>query len=837
MGPLLPTLVMLALPPGALVLESSTQSDVRFFPVDGGPPVRVAPEGGAGYGRRQGSANILTVDPSTGGVLLGWRSYRGSAETTDLFYVNADGRHAERPVHLLDDLAPLGRPVFSPDGRSVLAATSREVVEFDLEHGTSVVRGRIPAPEPDRRLPALMDLDWSTSTPAVQLVETGSGVGWRSLDRTLADVALLDRPPVPKPTIMPGVPRWQSIPGTLDLVTDTDTKPRTIHHRFADGTIGSEVGILEQKSALRGAAAVPGSNTLTWYRGRTLLARAFGSDTPFPERILLVDVGDAIPLTVTAGPRPCVILRRTPPLSLLAVPVDGGPPIDLPAQASDGVGFGVAGGLVLSAARTRHRLQVSSEEGPARAVTPPLPGSTLYDAWSPDRAHYVWQTTSNDPDGNDVWSYSVGAPEARRLATGGAGIGGFAGEWLLIDRSPETAPDMVRLDQGGGSLRPSGLPAGIVSMAGRSSPPAWLGLSKGGDLWMAAVDADETSNAVRLTTDLDPWMPLAVWGTKVIVRLSPKQGARLVAVATEGADAGKITPLTPALEGADLTRYGEPAGRRLFLRAQHPDRVPPVEWLAVPLDGTGAEVDPRLASPGAAFGVEADLTTPATNEAGDAALVVDDTGVWLWREGLPLTRLAASLPGPSPDPTDPRKWGRPDTRQPGVLGWPMIGPSGLVLVRRGPEFMLADTRPAIPTLRTITVPLAVPTGLSSSGGFIWAPDGRTLAGAYGDTVAIIDVDTATMRLVPLGSGVVQAHVLGGWASGEAFVVGVATRYESRLLSVPARGSAPVHVLAASADRSITLVDFFGRGTDWTRRRAPTLRSGVGLTWYSTRSAR
>ena len=834
MGPLLPTLVMLALPSGALVLESSTQSDVRFFPVDGGPPIRIAPDGGAGYGRRQGSAHILTVDPSTGGVLLGWRSYRGSAETTDLFYVNADGRHAERPKHLLDDLAPVGRPVFSPDGRFVLAATSREVVEFDIDHGTSVVRGRIPAPLPERQLPTFLELDWSTATPAIELAETGAGLRWRALDRTLANVALLDQPPIPKPTVVPGVPRWRAIPGTLDLVTDTEAEPRTIHHRFADGTIGLRVGILEQKSPIRGVTPVPGSNTLTWYRGRTLLARDYGRDTGSPERTLLVDVGDAMTRTVTAGPRPCVILGRTPPLSLLAVPVDGGPPIDLPAQASDGVGFGVAGGFVLYAARTRHRLLVSSERGPARPVSPPLPGGVLFDAWSPDRAHYVWQTTSNDPNGNDVWSYAVGAQEARQLATGGAGIGGFAGDWLLIDRSPETAPDMVRLDQGGGSLRPSKLPAGIVSMAGRASPPAWLGLSKGGDLWMAAVDAAGPSDAVRLATGLDPFLPLAIWGTRAIVRRASEAGGGLVSVETEGPETGGLTPLPPELVGADVTRYGEPVGRRLFVRAQHPDRVPPVEWLAIPLDGRGSAALSELGVPEADFLTERDAITPATNEAGDAGLLSDATGVWLWREGRSAVRLAANLPGPSPDPMSPE---RPDTRQPRVLGWPSLGPTGLALLVRGPEMLLADTRLPNPTLRAVTIPSDAPRGLLEQGHYMWVPDGGTLAGTDGRTMALIDAETATIRLLPLGADVVAAYVQGAAPDGDAFVVWVATRYESRLLSVPVRGSGPVHVLVASADRSLTLVDFFGRGSDWTRRRAPTLRSGVGLTWYSTRWAR
>ena len=830
----LAALTMLALPSGALLVESTTQSDVLFVPVDGGPPVRIAPEGGAGYGRRQGSAHVLAVHPKTGGVLLGWTPSRVSGGSDDLFYVNADGRFADRPIHLLDGLASVGPPVFSPDGRVVLAATEREIVEFDLEHSTSVVLGRIPAPPPEGRLPKFMALDWSTATPAVQVAEAGIGLRWRLIDRASHGVALLDQRPVPKPSVVPGVPRWQAIPDTLDLVRDTDASPRTIHRRFPDGTVGRAVGVLEAQSPIRGVVAVPGSNTLTWYRGRSLLARDYGLDTSSSERVLVADVGDALTHTVTAGPRACVILDRKPPLSRLAIPVDGSPPVDLASTAIAGVGLGVADGLVVYRSRGLHRYLVSTEGGPPHPVTPPLPGGALFDAWSPARDHYVWQTTSNDPDGNDLWTYPVGAPEARRLATGGAGIGGFAGEWLLVDRSPDTAPDMVRLDLGEGSLRPSGLPAGLISMAGRASPPAWLGLSNTGELWQATVEAGATSNAVRLATGLDSSMPLAVRGTRAIVRQPAAAGGRLVAVETAGPDRGRITLLTPPLADSDLTRYGEPISGRLFVREQVVNRAPPVRWLAVPLDGSAAEKLPDLASPGSAFLVEADMNTPATNEAGDAALLIDDTGVWLWREGHPAARLAAVLPGPSPDPM---LWDRPDTRQPVVLGWPMLGPTAFVLLRRGPELLLADTRPSTPTLRAIALPAPVPTGLISRGRFLWAPDGRTLAGADGETLAIIDVEDAMLRLVSLGPEVAEAQVLGCQPDGAAVVVWVATRAEARLISVPTRGPGNPRVLAASTDKSIGLVDFFGPGADWTRRRAPTLRNGVGLTWFSSSRSR
>jgi len=804
---------------GVLVQVETPVSIVQFVPADGGPPVRIAPETGRGYGRRGGRVDIFDVHPATGTVLLTW-----TAQETlfrDLFAVRADGRDAAAPRLLVSGVSIYATPAFSPDGRHVVIATREAIVRVAVDGGPPSVLSRLPAPvnssESLLEAPPLT-LTWTLGGAEVELPAfRGRPPGKRLVPWDSAAVALDALPTTPSPAPQDtrgGTHRF--VPGSTTLAFDGPWEAKTIHPLRLDGSLGPALG-----PALAGqVVSAPEVGRVVVHRDGAVVSFVVEDDELGDERVLIPAASRDSSFFVVPGESPRVVAHRLGDGALVSVPVTGGPTQRLAADFDPASARMVSGGFVVARQETRSELNVANGAEPARPVAK---GSVTIDDWTPDHRQYVW-ATSGDADAGSarLVGLTAGGHAPRTLAAGLAAPAGFAAGWLLVDRSPSAPPEMVRLDADSPDARPTGLGSGFVVLRGRADPPGWVAMSRTGELWAVPVAARGPGPAKRVTQGLEPSFGFELAGDCAVALRTDSDGRmRVVAVPTAERNAGAESTLFGPASGAGFSLYGEPADGQMLLTV--PSRKPPAVSEAMVLM-LGAEPRVQPLPDGLLPHMDPGASTLASDAGGQRLLArsaVGDLYALTWgqrpRRLLPASPRGVVSPPPSSDE---------DVMAPVPVAWPAIGPTGQSLIARGTELWQVDVSSDRAPVRIGGTP---PASGESNGAAVWAwsPDGQWVAGAARNRVSFLGRGGRDVVDVALDAEISEARVV-GWrlTPAAALVVAVASS-ETRLIAVPPPGGGTPVVLLASSDGVPRVAGVFGPGNPWLGRRA---RSRSYFSW-------
>lgn len=810
---------------GVLVHEQTPISIVQFVPADGGPPVRIAPETGHGYGRRGGQVDIFGVHPASGTVLLLWTPQ--DTLFRDLFAVHADGRDADAPRLLVPGVNIYAKLAFSPDGRSVLTATREAIVRVDVDGGPVSVLSRLPAPvrPSGRREDApLVSLAWTPAGAMVELRALGRAPESRLIPWDSAAVAFdaLPAPPISAPPDATAGKR-RFVAGSTTLVLEGPWEAHTVHRLRADGALGPALG-----PPLNGeVVSAPDVGRIVARRGDALVSFALHDDRMDDERVLIPAVSRYGLFRVVPGAVPRAVAHPRGDGALVSVPVTGGPPSRLAVEFEEETARVVAGGFAVSARETRSALHAAIGAGPAQRVQAAAEGSVMVDDWSPDHLHYVWATHARrDAEAARLFGFTVGDAAVRTLATGAAHPAGFAAGWLLVDRSPSVPPEMVRLDEEAPVARPTGLAAGFVVLRGRAEPPGWVALSRSGELWAVPVDARGPGPAKRVAEGLVPGFGFELAGDRAVaLRADPDGRRRIVAVTTAGRKAGRETTLYGPASGNEFALSGEPADGQMLVFV--PARTPPAVREAMVLE---LGVEPRLRPlPEGFWPIMDPGAWTLSSDAGGQRLLARNAAYDLYsltwghspRRLLPAGPHVVVFPPP---------FSGEAVHAVSPVAWPAISPTGKSLVARGTELWRLGGPSEQAPVRVGEAP-QTEVELFGSATWAWSPDGRWAASAAQNRVSFLGQDAAAAVDVALDADVSEAWVA-AWrlAPAAALVVAVAPN-ETRLVAVPPPGAGEPVTLIASPDGVPRVADVFGPGYPWRGRRAPTMRSRVGLEWF------
>lgn len=475
------------------------------------------------------------------------------------------------------------------------------------------------------------------------------------------------------------------------------------------------------------------------------------------------------------------------------------------------------GGVIVTAHRSTGRVHTLADDGRIFRISPPELGARQDDDWSPDRRHYVWSAGPGANREAGVFAWTVAQPSVRLVASGVGNVAAFAGGWVLIDRSPWEPALMAPLEGAEQPARESSLGTGFVAFGARAAPPAWLGLSQSGELWLVPIDGSNPGTPQRLATGLSPHQPFVVAGTRAIAVTQNAQGGQtLVGIETFGAAAGTVVPMTGAIEGAQLEILGRPIGGSLHARVTEPETGH--RTISIPLRGGVPFEWPRTLFPL----LESDLGTVATTEIGGPVLAWQNRDLVSVRPDHRPVRLMAAKPAPAVAPANPFE---AVPGSPGPVAWPAVGPSGTVLVARGDELWLVAVGGGRPARRVKGA------RAESLSGFRWSPDGHWVAGVSGQRVVFIEVQTARAHDVRLSGPLIGAWGLAWWPERESLIVSVARKTEATLLAVSATERRAPEVLMTSPDTTLWVIDSFGGKPPWAHLRAPSLTNRVGRTWY------